>query len=233
MSPKQQTIITTAPAVTTARTDQITTKFGIITICKEDEQAKIALADEQFETLYYYPHSQETAMTSHHANPTWIIDSGATRHFTGDHRDLQQFHKWEQPRSVITADGKNVQAVGCGNATVAGVLLREVWLVPAFNNTKPISVRQLSRSGYSVTFNQRDEAICRKAGNRNPVFIARIQGSLYMVGGDRALATSVTGDPPETSKREQLEETEVDLWHRRTAHTNAVVCSDFSMPHTV
>ena len=36
MPPKQQTDITTAPAVMTARADQITTKFGIITIYNRD-----------------------------------------------------------------------------------------------------------------------------------------------------------------------------------------------------
>jgi len=93
-----------------------------------DNKAHISLADPQFETDYHYTESHigEGAMIAHNFDRAWILDSGASRHFTGDYRDLQQLQKWEQPRNVTTADGKAVHAIGCGTAQLGAIILKDI-----------------------------------------------------------------------------------------------------------
>ena len=86
----------------------------------------------------------------------WALNSGATKHFTGDQSDLVHLKRWNIPRQVRTANGIVVPAIGYGQVQIGSLRLKDVWLVPSFKTIKLISVRTLTQEGYTITFNTDD-----------------------------------------------------------------------------
>jgi len=145
----------------------------------------------------------------------WALDSGATKHFTGDQSDLTYLKRWNTPRQVRTANGIIVPAIGYGQAQAGSLRLKDVWLVPSFKTIKLISVRTLTQEGYSVTFDPDDQATGKhKSG---ALFKAITKNNLYVLqesqGALNAIAEAYDLQP-------NVNETDAELWHRRTGHTN-------------
>jgi hypothetical protein len=72
-----------------------------------------------------YTHCRQAAfpLSTHalHASaaaPLSILDSGATKHFTGYKSDFTTFTTWAQPRPIHIADGKEAYAIGCGTISL-------------------------------------------------------------------------------------------------------------------
>lgn len=82
----------------------------------------------------------------------WILDSGATRHFTGVMSDIQTLKQWSTSRPVRIADQRTVLATGYSIAVVGSLTLNEVWYVPEFGSIRLISVRALNEDGIKVIF---------------------------------------------------------------------------------
>lgn len=56
-----------------------------------------------------------------HGEPSWwFIDSGASRHMTGDGRFFREF-SGTKGVSVMLADGEKVNATGIGHGSIVGV----------------------------------------------------------------------------------------------------------------
>lgn len=103
-------------------------------------------------------------------------------------------------------------ATGYGQVQIGSLRLKDVWLVPSFKSTKLISVPTLTHEGFSIIFNT-SQAI----GNykTKAVFKATAENNLYMLRESQgALATAAT------SANATETETDAELWHRRTGHTN-------------
>ncbi|KAI0992209.1 hypothetical protein K3495_g15977, partial [Podosphaera aphanis] len=87
-----------------------------------------------------------------------IIDSGATEHFSGRRSDFRQLKRWQSPRTVTVANGKEVLCEGYGtiiiNCQSYNLELRNVWFVPEFNNVRLVSVWRLNDHGIEVRFNE-------------------------------------------------------------------------------
>ena len=88
---------------------------------------------------------------------TWVLDSGASQHMTGDARKLFHNDGTVPKVSVKVADGTEHNAVGHGNALVeAGfpggttVLLQDVLLVPF--DVSLISISQITKRGVVAIF---------------------------------------------------------------------------------
>jgi hypothetical protein len=177
------------------------------------------------------------AMRTDNTMPRWLVDSGASVDFTGDITDCLSFTKWSTPREVRIADGTVTQSSGYGDVWVAGVLLRNVWVVPAFGTTRLLSVRSLARRGYKLVF-EGDSAFCYEgkqllwtAGSSTGLYIINIPSSTQQ---HALLSTSITlstiqrahsngntkEDQVEEEDEDLADETPADLWHRRLGHMN-------------
>jgi hypothetical protein len=106
-----------------------------------EEAGNIAIAEEfDSDSIYTGPERAMLATTS----LTWVLDSGATKHFTGDQSDLIHLKRWSAPRQVRTANGTTVPAIGYGQVQIGRLRLKDVWLIPLFKTTRLISVRALT-----------------------------------------------------------------------------------------
>ncbi len=118
--------------------------------------AKVAVRLEQEALIYfttaignnnctiYYASTAERAYFSTTAT-SWILDSGATRHFTDVKSDFQTLKRWSTPKNVQTADQITTQALGYGTVVVGS--LTEVQYVPDFSSVRMLSVKALNDSG--------------------------------------------------------------------------------------
>jgi hypothetical protein len=87
----------------------------------------LALAETDSVDLYYSPQLvQASALLSTEEMPLWILDSGASRHFSGALSDFTALKRWNETRNLRTADGRIVVAEGYGSVTVDNLLIDDV-----------------------------------------------------------------------------------------------------------
>ncbi len=163
------------------------------------------------------------------ANVEWILDSGATRHFTGVRSDITNLKRWNEPKQVTTASDQVVEAVGYGTVRLGKLELSEVWFVPRFKTIRLISVNQLVKSGYELTFTQRGVTATTfhpVTGQKVEVFKGNDKRGLHYVAGPENTALISTDSEVRNtpvSFREHYpsnSESLAELWHRRLGHTN-------------
>lgn len=104
-----------------------------------DGFARVAIADEYTGSLY--PH---TTMRAEVQNDIWILDSGASHHFTGSIENLTNVTYWDVPRKVKTVNHVYATSTAYGIATIGNLTLRDVWYVKDFRNNQLISVGTLA-----------------------------------------------------------------------------------------
>ena len=157
--------------------------------------------------------------------PTWILDSGASKHFSGVKSDFIQLKRWSTNRTVRIANNTTVFAEGYGTVKVADYQLKDVWYVPQFKSTRLLSVKALAQEGCTALF-ESDHAICRRG--ETVLFEATISGRSYIVT-DTAGAFYTAQIPPKqlSASYPNIDATKlltidsnIELWHRRLAHTN-------------
>jgi hypothetical protein len=99
------------------------------------EEARVAVVkDEYHSSGYSYEHAN-TVMTT----PEWILDSGASKHFSGMLNDFQRLKRWNDSHRVRLADGSYSQAEGIGQVKLNHIILNDVWYVPDFGTTRLLS----------------------------------------------------------------------------------------------
>ena len=85
-----------------------------------------------------------------------ILDSGATRHFSGIRSDFKTLKLWLNPEPVFVANSGKSEAIGIGSIELqtshGPVTFDNVWYAPDFGKTRLISIWELSKSGVSITF---------------------------------------------------------------------------------
>lgn len=176
------------------------------------ESSNVALAEEtDSDSLYYSPYAMIATI-----EPVWILDSGASKHFSGTLSDFTQLKRWALNRAVRIANNATVPAEGHGIASVGDLQLKDVWFVPQFKSMRLLSVRKLAQEGYTILF-EGDQAICKK-GNM-VLFKATARNGTYAVI-DTPGAFSVQHQQPQDELNTPTLNTEIELWHRRLAHTN-------------
>ena len=88
-----------------------------------------------------------------------VLDTGATRHFTGIKSDINQLKRWSKPEIVYVANGGTTKAIGYGTMELpishGTLLLYNVWYIPEFKGTRLISIWELNKAGISVNFDDR------------------------------------------------------------------------------
>jgi hypothetical protein len=118
-----------------------------------------------------------------------------------------------------------VPAIGYGQVQIGSLRLKDVWLVPSFKTTRLISVRTLTREGFSITFSSNGQAIGKYKANRKAVFKATTENNLYVLREAQGAFNTATQERdsqphPAADQNANITETDAELWHRRTGHTN-------------
>ena len=160
----------------------------------------------------------------------WLLDSGATHHFTSHISDFQSIKRWSTPREVKVANGGVFEALGIGEVQIKTIrgscILLNVWYAPDLES-RLISVGVLDDEGVSVKFgNQKAVAILDKTGQ-----IAfegtKSSGDLYYIDQSDAVVHSVAeiANQPELESDVSKPVSAVKaenwkLWHRRMGHAN-------------
>jgi hypothetical protein len=118
-----------------------------------------------------------------------------------------------------------VPAIGYGQVQIGSLRLKNVWLVLLFKTTRLISVRTLTRKGFLITFSSNGQAIGKYKANRKAVFKATTENNLYVLQeaqGTFNIATQKRDSQPHPAadQNTNITETDAELWHCRTGHTN-------------
>jgi hypothetical protein len=158
------------------------------------EEGDIMISEHCFSSLIL-------AKDSPNSRGHWLLDSGCSRHMTGDYTLFRKIKSLDISTFVKFGDGKRLQALGYGQvSTPIGVV--EALYVPHLC-ANLLSVSQLNRSGAGVHFlplPQKSEI--RYNGQR---FGVSLVGNIFQV--DEACSYLST-------------QNELDLWHQKLGHLN-------------
>jgi transposase InsO family protein len=152
---------------------------------------------------------------------TWIIDSGAARHGTGQRSALSNLESERYVSSVISAGGQSHPVEGIGNACIRHsddeIKISNVLYTPEVKRNI-MSVRSFVKEGYRVTFDDPDCTLVDKKTNQ----VRRIgkldrRTNLWKLNKiDSAFKIE-----EQNSQVNAISQTEqARLWHQRLAHLN-------------
>jgi len=161
------------------------------------------------------------AAISETGSVSWIIDSGASHHLTGNKPVFRDFRSLPKPIPVKVANGTKCPATGSGSIHFhldCGLLLTvKALYVPDSGAVYLISVDALNNSGFEVIFRPsscliKSDSLAeqhigeRQAGSRTRALLGTVLGEAQ---ADCAIATSTSKTPED-----------LGTWHRRFAHMN-------------
>ena len=144
------------------------------------------------------------------------MDSGAIEHMTPHKGHFIEYNKLSTSKSVITANGDVIQAIGSGiiqvdtplpNDTETNIIMRDALHVPELS-TGLISVVKLTSSGASVVF--KDDSCDVLAQNGNQMLHSVKQRGQYPLQLLLKRANLVTSS--------SYNDDTLKLWHRRLGH---------------
>ncbi|KAC9138561.1 hypothetical protein E3N88_46304 [Mikania micrantha] len=172
----------------------------------------------------FFHHTPETsdnytlvASTSNDRNKAhlWFLDSGCSNHMTGakeSFTNLDSSFKLE----VNLGDKKKLKVEGKGTVKIMMngdryKLLDDVYYAPKLEYNL-LSVGQLMRKGYSLTFDDGECIIRNKTTGINLMAISVSNNNMFLLD-----ASLDTGDQ---SNNQQLTDDQSSLWHLRYGHLN-------------
>ncbi|KAK1385355.1 hypothetical protein POM88_023090 [Heracleum sosnowskyi] len=134
----------------------------------------------------------------------WYLDSGCSRHMTGDSTLLIEFLEKAGPRITFGDDNKGFTK-GYGLISKDNVIIDQVALVDGLKHNL-LSISQLCDKGFSVSFNQGACVVSSKENN-NVVLTGYRKGNVYIADFNSTSADSITCFLSKASKDESW------LWH--------------------
>ena len=139
------------------------------------------------------------------------LDSGCSRHMTGDSTLLTEFMERAGP-SITFGDDSKGYTMGYGLISKDNVIIEEVALVDGLKHNL-LSISQLCDKGNLVTFNS--EACVVKNKRSNKVVLTGVRkGNVYLADFNSSNTESVTCLPSKASQDESW------LWHKKLSHLN-------------
>ena len=165
-----------------------------------------ALNNKQDE--YYLPAALSTTAPSDSLG-NWLIDSGASRHFTGYKEALYNLIEKETNLEIVLGDNSKYPMKVVGNVTLQlnqgnTIHLQDVLYVPDLKNNL-VSISAMEDKGYRVAFSDGKLRVWKK--NFKDAFTLGFRvDSLYQVGGSPLDVMTC-----DTSLQSEL-------WHRRFSH---------------
>eukprot|EP00253_Pinus_taeda_P004316 PITA_04316 len=157
---------------------------------------------------YYLPATLSTTAPPDSLG-NWLIDSGASKHFTSYKEALHDMIEKETNLKIVLGDNTKYPVKGVGNVTLQLnqgniIHLQDVLYVPDLKKN-PVSISAMEDKGYKVTFSDGKVRVWKK--NIKDAFTLGFRvDSLYQV----------RGSPPSVMSCDTTLQSE--LWHRRFAH---------------
>ena len=175
-----------------------------IATCSWDYDSEIALAADN---------DDEKSV----GDDSWWVDSGCSRHMSGDQNDFEEIEELEKPVNVKLADKSFIPAEGKGSVRIllvdengqkVPVLLKNVLYVPKLKK-KLVSVSMFDDNGATVIFKNGGCTVI--AGGKRFVFGEKV-GNLYRVRTAVAESCNLSVSTPSKNS--------LELWHLRLGHLN-------------
>ena len=144
---------------------------------------------------------------------TWLIDSGASKHMTGQKKTLSRHEENNSPHKVSLGYDYQYPIKGIGEASYkldfgTPMKMKEVLYVQGLKKNL-LSISTLDKKGYRVAFIDGQVLMCTKGNTlEDALVIGEEEGVLYKLKGhpETTLVHETTGSS--------------ELWHRRFAHIN-------------
>lgn len=151
---------------------------------------------------------------------SWYVDNGATSHVTNRADLFQNFEHFDQIRTVTTANGNAIRAIGKGSvmieANVKGkrqrVTLQDVWYVPAISKNLFSVLALHDKIPNSLFSSTTKECTVFVNGEKCLIGKRQYQGGLYRL--------DVVNIPSENAPEVYATTATMQLYHERLAHQN-------------
>ena len=141
----------------------------------------------------------------------WYLDSGCSRHMTGDFSLLTDFEERAGPRITFGDDSKGY-TLGYGLILNQNVIIKEVALVDGLKHNL-LSISQLCDKGHNVVFSKEACQVFDSRSNKIVMEGFR-KGNVYIADFNSASAGFITCIFSKASKDESW------LWHKKLSHLN-------------
>ncbi|GAA0147742.1 hypothetical protein LIER_07368 [Lithospermum erythrorhizon] len=168
---------------------------------------------------------------------SWIVDSGASEHMTGDVNVFYKFSPHPSPSTVRIADGSHSKVAGIGSIKLTkNIILSSVLYVPKLD-CNLISVGKLTRDLDCVTKFYPKLCEFHAVDSGKVIGSAEMCGGLYLLNGNsplhRQVHSSCVSESVSNSSSTSVSvsnENNVMLWHYRLGHPNFVYLERM-LPH--
>lgn len=198
-----------------------TAKANRVEAIEEEDDAYPEIPHEDAHTAEHL----ETALLSiTPSEPAWKLDSGASHHFSGMKSDFEKMKRWHDNKPVRIANNTFVYAEGYGDIDVAGFILKDVWYVPDFKDTRLVSIGQLADEGIHTVLGKTS---ARGYLDDQLVFSGSRNRGLYILDTQKQCSEAYVAEPsiiPQSKMKMETqpnaEETDADILHRRLGHIN-------------
>ncbi|KAL8124713.1 hypothetical protein AgCh_012388 [Apium graveolens] len=157
------------------------------------------------------PKKQKKKANKGNRKNLWYLDSGCSRHMTGDSTLLTKFKERAGPSFNFGDDSKGY-TVGYGLISKDNVIIEEVALVDGLKHNL-LSISQFCDKGNSVTFNSEACIVTNKRSNKVVLTGVR-KGNVYLADFNSSNAEYVTCLLSKASQDESW------LWHKKLSHLN-------------
>ncbi|KAI3758325.1 hypothetical protein L6452_05885 [Arctium lappa] len=144
--------------------------------------------------------------------PIWYLDSGCSRHMTGNKELLSSF-KGKSGGAVTFGDNKQGQIKGYGEISRGNVSVSKVAYVDGLKHNL-ISLSQLCDHGFNVKFQRKYCSLLHSESGQEMLRADR-RGNLY-----RMNFTKITDTDSEKLCLVSLNSEEIWLWHKKFSHLN-------------
>ncbi|KAK3026605.1 hypothetical protein RJ639_041625 [Escallonia herrerae] len=148
---------------------------------------------------------------------TWLIDSGASHHMTGNLNFFSSI--WDIPPSVGLPDGLQTNAIKAGSVSLAnGITLRHVLYVPNLA-VNLISVSCLATdANYFMAFSH-DICVLQDRTSKSPIGLGKMHRGVFVF---QPLSTATVVQPLSTATVAAVSESKsYKLWHRCMGHPSS------------
>ncbi|XP_022155998.1 uncharacterized protein LOC111022973 [Momordica charantia] len=147
----------------------------------------------------------------------WYLDSGCSRHMTGDQSKFVTFSK-KDGDFVTFSDNKKGKIIGKGSiGNESSILIEDVLLVDGLKHDL-LSISQLCDKGFRVVFDKKN-CIIENASDRKVLFVGNRDENVYTID---------LNDYPISDKCLSVLHDDSWLWHRRLGHASMHLISNIS-----
>jgi len=152
----------------------------------------------------------DNKMTSKSRRSMWYLDSGCSRHMTGDKKKFKNFKRKEQG-FVTYGDNNKGKILGTGDVGGRNTLeIKDVLYVEGLKHNL-LSISQLCDKGLKVIF-ESDYCTIHQKDSKEVALKGMRHYKTYLIDLDTALSSDITCLV--------VKEENLWLWHKRAAHIN-------------